>query len=105
MLAELLAKFADPWVIFGIAGQTCFFLRFLVQWLASERAGMSVIPNAFWYISIAGAAIVLIYGFRQREPVLILGQIPALFVYLRNIHLIYRRRKATLTDPEYRARS
>lgn len=103
MLQKLLEQLGDPWVIFGLAGQSCFFLRFLFQWLASERAGQSVIPNLFWYLSIAGAGIVLIYGFIRVEPVLILGQIPALAVYLRNLYFVYKRRKHTVVDPEHQA--
>ena len=103
MLAKLLEQLTDPWVLFGLAGQSCFFLRFLVQWLASERAGKSVIPNLFWYLSIAGALIVLVYGFIRAEPVLILGQVPALAVYLRNLYFIYKRRKATVVDPEHQS--
>jgi len=101
MLAKLLEQLGDPWVLFGLAGQSCFFLRFLVQWLASERAGQSVIPNLFWYLSIAGAVIVLVYGFIRSEPVLILGQVPALAVYLRNLYFVYKRRKRTVVDPEH----
>lgn len=103
MFAKLIEQFGDPWVLFGLAGQSCFFLRFLVQWLASERAGQSVIPNLFWYLSIAGALIVLVYGFIRLEPVLILGQVPALAVYLRNLYFVYKRRKQTVVDPEHQA--
>lgn len=87
---ELVARF-DHWTIIGLAGQGMFFLRFAVQWLSSERAGRSVIPMAFWYLSIAGALIVLVYGLRQREIILIAGQGAALAIYLRNIVLIRRR--------------
>jgi lipid-A-disaccharide synthase-like uncharacterized protein len=100
MVQKLLIQIADPWVIFGLAGQACFFLRFFIQWLASERAGQSVIPNMFWYLSIAGAAIVLLYGLVRIEPVLIVGQIPALAVYLRNIYFIHKRRQQTIVDPD-----
>ena len=95
MLEQLLAKLGDGWVIFGLAGQSCFFLRFLVQWLASERRGESVIPLGFWYLSIAGAGVVLAYGIRQLDPVLIFGQTAGLLVYLRNLHLIYKNWRNT----------
>lgn len=98
MLQELIAKMGDTWVIVGLAGQSCFFLRFLVQWIASEKRQESVIPIAFWYLSLAGAAIVLVYGFRQREPVLILGQSVGLLVYLRNLYLIRKRRRNTVVE-------
>lgn len=84
----------DTWVVFGLFGQSMFFLRFFVQWLVSEREKRSVIPMAFWYFSIAGALIVLAYGVRKADPVLILGQSAGLVVYLRNLWLIYRGRRA-----------
>lgn len=90
---ELVARF-DHWTLIGLAGQGMFFLRFAVQWVTSERAGRSVIPVAFWYLSIAGALIVLAYGLRQRELILIAGQGAALAIYLRNLVLIHRRRAA-----------
>lgn len=98
MLQKLWGQFQDPWVIIGLIGQSFFFLRFLIQWLASERAGMSVIPRAFWYMSIAGALIVLVYGVQRVEPVLIVGQSAGLIVYLRNLWLIYRRHRDTVVD-------
>ncbi|MGH7004863.1 MAG: lipid-A-disaccharide synthase N-terminal domain-containing protein, partial [Alphaproteobacteria bacterium] len=83
--------------------QACFFLRFLVQWIASERAGQSVIPNLFWYLSLAGAATVLVSGIVLVQPVLIIANLPALVVYLRNLYLIYKRRQRTIVDPEHQA--
>jgi lipid-A-disaccharide synthase-like uncharacterized protein len=68
----------------------CFFSRFFVQWVASERAGRSVIPRAFWYFSIAGGMILLSYAIWRRDPVFILGQSGGLFVYLRNLVLLRR---------------
>ncbi len=99
MLDKLWGQFGDPWVIIGLAGQSFFFLRFLVQWVASERVQQSVIPRAFWYLSIAGAAIVLAYGIQRAEPVLIVGQSAGLIVYLRNLWLIYRRHRDTIVEP------
>ena len=78
------------WVTIGIAGQVCFFARFFVQWVQSERAGRSVIPIAFWYFSIAGGSILLAYAIWRRDPVFILGQSGGLFVYLRNLVLLHR---------------
>ena len=88
---ELIARF-DAWTIVGLAGQGMFFLRFAFQWYSSERAGRSIIPRIFWYFSIAGATIVLIYGLHRQEIVLILGQGVALFIYIRNLILIRRER-------------
>ncbi len=80
------------WIAIGLIGQTCFFSRFLVQWLASERAGRSVVPRAFWYLSIAGGAILLAYALWRRDPVFILGQSVGIFVYVRNLVLLKRER-------------
>lgn len=78
------------WVGIGLAGQACFFSRFLVQWIASERKKRSVVPRAFWYLSISGGLILLSYSLWRRDPVFILGQSVGLFVYLRNLVLLRR---------------
>ncbi|MGH7562956.1 MAG: lipid-A-disaccharide synthase N-terminal domain-containing protein [Gemmatimonadota bacterium] len=80
----------QTWVGVGLAGQACFFSRFLVQWVASERRGRSVVPRAFWYLSIAGGLTLLSYSLWRRDPVFILGQSVGLFVYLRNLVLLRR---------------
>ena len=92
MLSETLAVLGKPMAIFGIVGQICFSSRFLVQWIASEKKGKSVVPIAFWYLSIIGGLLVLIYGLWRREPIIILGQTPGVIVYTRNLVLIYRER-------------
>jgi lipid-A-disaccharide synthase-like uncharacterized protein len=76
------------WVIVGFVGQALFSMRFVVQWLASERLKRSIIPNAFWYFSLAGGATLLAYAIHKRDPVFIAGQGLGLFVYLRNLYLI-----------------
>lgn len=78
------------WLVLGFVGQGCFFMRFLIQWIASEGKKQSVIPVAFWYFSLAGATIVLIYAIHRRDPVFIIGQTTGFFIYLRNLHFIYR---------------
>jgi lipid-A-disaccharide synthase-like uncharacterized protein len=80
------------WLVTGLSGQLLFSLRFLVQWLRSERAGRSVVPIAFWYLSIGGGVLLLGYAMHLQDPVFILGQLTGLFVYLRNLHLIYQQR-------------
>ncbi|MFL5104585.1 MAG: lipid-A-disaccharide synthase N-terminal domain-containing protein [Xanthobacteraceae bacterium] len=85
------AKF-DFWLVFGLAAQLVFAARFLAQWISSERAGKSVIPFAFWILSVAGGLMTLLYGLVKREPVIIVGQGLATFIYLRNIMLIFRER-------------
>jgi lipid-A-disaccharide synthase-like uncharacterized protein len=80
------------WVAFGLIGQLLFTARFLVQWLSSERQGRSVIPVAFWYLSIGGAAILLTYAIYRRDPVFILGQSTGMSIYLRNLQMIRRQK-------------
>jgi len=82
------------WLYLGFVGQLLFGLRFLVQWLASERKGESIIPIYFWYFSLVGSLILLAYAIFRRDPVFILGQSTGLFIYLRNLMLIYRKRTA-----------
>jgi lipid-A-disaccharide synthase-like uncharacterized protein len=88
-----IAKF-DLWLALGIFGQLLFAMRFIVQWLVSEKEGRSVIPIAFWFFSIGGGAITLVYGLYRREPVIILGQSLSLFIYARNLMLIGREKRA-----------
>jgi lipid-A-disaccharide synthase-like uncharacterized protein len=82
----------DRWVVLGFIGQIVFMLRFLIQWIASERRRESVVPVAFWYCSLLGGAIVLLYGIVESEPIIILGQGLGFIVYGRNLYLIYRKR-------------
>ena len=86
------AKF-DCWVLLGFVAQAFFTVRFLVQWIASRRAGKSVIPFAFWWFSIGGGLLLLVYALYRRDPVFILGQGFGVFVYLRNLHFVMRERK------------
>jgi lipid-A-disaccharide synthase-like uncharacterized protein len=83
-----------PWLIIGLVGQAMFFGRFLVQWIASERARRSVVPMGFWYMSIAGGLITLVYAIYQQDPVFILGQTTGTIVYVRNIYFRRRERDA-----------
>jgi lipid-A-disaccharide synthase-like uncharacterized protein len=92
-----IAKF-DFWLAFGLVAQLLFTARFLVQWISSERAGQSVVPMAFWFFSMGGGLMTLVYGVVKREPVIILGQAMATVVYVRNIMLIVKNRgKASRT--------
>ena len=85
------AKF-DFWLAFGLVAQLLFTARFLVQWISSERAGQSVVPMAFWFFSMGGGLMTLVYGIAKREPVIILGQSMATVIYIRNIMLIVKNR-------------
>ena len=83
----------DWWVLLGVAAQALFTMRFLVQWLASERAGHSVIPMAFWLFSIGGGILLLVYALYRKDIVFIAGQAFGVFVYLRNLYFVMRDRK------------
>ncbi|MFQ5783895.1 MAG: lipid-A-disaccharide synthase N-terminal domain-containing protein [Alphaproteobacteria bacterium] len=79
------------WVAIGLAGQGVFASRFLVQWIYSERVGKSIVPLAFWYLSILGGITLLTYALWRRDPVFIVGQSFGLFIYLRNLVLLRRQ--------------
>jgi lipid-A-disaccharide synthase-like uncharacterized protein len=81
------------WRGIGLVGQGLFFSRFLVQWIASERRKESVIPLYFWYFSLSGGIILFFYAMHIRDPIFILGQSCGVFVYTRNLVLIFRKKK------------
>lgn len=83
--------------LIGFVGQGAFFSRFLLQWIVSEVRKESVIPSAFWYLSIAGSSMLLVYAIYRRDPVFILGQSLGFVVYIRNIVLIKRKQKKILS--------
>jgi lipid-A-disaccharide synthase-like uncharacterized protein len=86
------------WLGIGFFAQLMFSARFLVQWLASERAGKSIVPLLFWYFSIAGSTLLLAYAIHRRDPVFILGQSVGIFIYSRNLYLIRREKKAAAKE-------
>jgi lipid-A-disaccharide synthase-like uncharacterized protein len=88
---------APLWLAFGLLGQAAFGSRFLLQWLASERSGESHVPLSFWYLSLLGSVILLVYAIHRRELVFAIGYLPNSVVYLRNLVLL--RRKGTPTSP------
>ena len=81
------------WLTVGIVAQLMFSMRFLIQWISSEKARKSVIPVAFWWFSILGGLLLLAYGLYRGEPVIILGQAFGIVVYARNLWLIYAERR------------
>ncbi|WP_037989389.1 lipid-A-disaccharide synthase N-terminal domain-containing protein [Tepidiphilus margaritifer] len=89
------------WLGIGLLGQALFSMRFLVQWLASERRRRSVVPVAFWYFSLAGGSTLLAYAIYRADPVFIIGQLTGLFIYARNLHLIWREHKARVTETSH----
>ena len=87
------------WLVLGFFAQILFSLRFLVQWVASEIQKKSVIPIAFWYLSIFGSFLLLIYSIYRQDPVFILGQSTGIIIYGRNLFLIYKSRKISEGGP------
>ena len=88
------------WIIVGFIGQSLFFMRFFVQWIASERAGESIMPHAFWYFSLGGGLTLFAYALYRQDPVFIIGQSTGLFIYARNLYLIRQAQMATATAAE-----
>jgi lipid-A-disaccharide synthase-like uncharacterized protein len=84
----------DGWILLGFVAQFFFTMRFVVQWLASERARRSVMPIAFWFFSLFGGGLLLVYAIQREDPVFIAGQAMGLFIYIRNLWLILNERKA-----------
>ena len=83
---------ATVWLVIGFIGQAMFSARFLVQWIASERARKSIIPHAFWFFSVGGGVVLLAYAIYRMDPVFMLGQGSGLFIYARNLYFIRRAR-------------
>ncbi|PIQ36235.1 MAG: hypothetical protein COW59_13705 [Lysobacterales bacterium CG17_big_fil_post_rev_8_21_14_2_50_64_11] len=89
---------ATIWIVIGLFGQALFSARFLLQWLASEKAKRSVVPKAFWYFSIGGSAVLLAYAIHRVDPVFILGQAAGFAIYLRNLYLLRVEHRASLEN-------
>lgn len=85
------------WLVLGFTAQLLFSMRFLVQWIASERARRSIVPEAFWYFSLAGGAMLFAYAIYRLDPVFMLGQGMGLLIYARNLHFILRSKQLPAT--------
>jgi lipid-A-disaccharide synthase-like uncharacterized protein len=97
----ILREIQQPLIIFGFAAQFIFFMRFVVQWLASERRGESHVPIAFWYLSLVGGLMTLVYAILRKDIVFATAMTLSSFIYIRNLMLIYakRARDAAETAP------
>lgn len=84
------------WLVIGLFGQLLFSMRFILQWLASEKVKRSIVPDVFWYFSLAGGIVLFLYAISRHDPVFMLGQGAGIFIYLRNIYFISRNRKMAL---------
>jgi lipid-A-disaccharide synthase-like uncharacterized protein len=89
----------NVWLVIGFAGQALFASRFLIQWFRSEVAGRSIVPVSFWYFSIAGGLVTLVYAIHVGKDALpfLMGQIGGLAVYARNLVLIFRERERMIS--------
>ena len=81
------------WILIGFGGQALFTLRFLAQWIVSERAHRSTVPVAFWWLSLAGGLVLFTYALHRRDPVFAVGQGSGLAIYIRNLVLIGRQKR------------
>ncbi|MCG7599992.1 lipid-A-disaccharide synthase N-terminal domain-containing protein [Halomonas sp. McH1-25] len=88
------------WMGIGFLGQALFSARFIVQWLASERAKQSVMPIAFWFFSLGGGATLLAYALYRQDPVFVVGQAAGLLIYSRNLVLIRKERQHQTNDED-----
>lgn len=88
------------WLYIGFLGQFLFGARFLVQWVCSEIKKESYLPIVFWYFSLSGGLILLLYSISIQNPVFILGQSMGLIVYLRNLRLIYKKKAQEQSDKD-----
>jgi len=86
------------WLLIGFAAQLMFSMRFIVQWIASERAQQSIVPEIFWYFSFAGGLMLFAYALYRVDPVFILGQGTGLLIYARNIHFIWREKTRSTSE-------
>jgi lipid-A-disaccharide synthase-like uncharacterized protein len=87
------------WLALGFGAQALFASRFIVQWIASERVGKSIVPTSFWFLSLGGGMLLLTYAIYRRDPVFILGQACGLFIYGRNLTLVFRERAREKNAP------
>jgi lipid-A-disaccharide synthase-like uncharacterized protein len=92
-LHDVFVQQFNVWILLGFAAQALFTMRFLVQWLASERARRSVVPASFWTFSVIGGSLLLVYAIQRKDPVFIAGQAGGLFIYFRNVWFIRREKR------------
>ncbi len=81
------------WIVLGFVAQGLFMMRFVIQWIASERVGRSIVPVAFWFFSIGGGSLLLVYAIQRQDPVFIAGQGLGLIIYFRNLWLIFKEKR------------
>ncbi|MFH1000708.1 MAG: lipid-A-disaccharide synthase N-terminal domain-containing protein, partial [Bacteroidota bacterium] len=97
-IIRIIQPFLNPWIIFGFAAQFVFFMRFVVQWWVSEKKKESVIPIAFWYLSLIGTFMILIYSIRQKDIVFTTASVLNSLIYIRNLILINAKKKSQVAS-------
>ncbi|MEO9612454.1 MAG: lipid-A-disaccharide synthase N-terminal domain-containing protein [Nitratireductor sp.] len=90
----------SAWILLGFVAQAMFTMRFLVQWIASERAKRSVVPVAFWFFSLGGGTLLLLYAIHRKDPVFIAGQALGLVIYIRNLWLIANEHRGAMSGTD-----
>ena len=95
----------NGWLVVGFLGQALFTARFVVQWLESERNRDSVVPVAFWWLSLFGGLALLSYAVSRRDPVIMIGQAMGLVVYVRNLMLVAKAKRRTANRLRHQADS
>ncbi|OGC45250.1 hypothetical protein A2V49_01460 [candidate division WWE3 bacterium RBG_19FT_COMBO_34_6] len=91
-MVEKIMELLNPWVIFGFAAQFIFFLRFAVQWWVSEKKKESVIPVSFWYLSLVGTLMILVYSIKRQDIVFTTASCLNALIYIRNLMLINKKK-------------
>ncbi len=86
------------WLTIGFTAQAMFSMRFIIQWIASERAKRSIVPETFWYFSFVGGLMLFVYAIYRMDPVFMLGQGSGLLIYARNISFIWRAKRETANE-------
>lgn len=97
-MIESVLALLNPWVLFGFAAQFVFFLRFAVQWWVSEKKKQSVIPVSFWYLSIVGTLMILVYSIQRKDIVFIAASCLNSLIYVRNLILIHNNKNKAQQD-------
>lgn len=94
-MLEQIKSLLNPWILFGFAAQFVFFLRFAYQWWVSEKKKESVIPVGFWYLSLVGTVMILIYSIHRKDIVFATASVLNALIYIRNLALISAKKKKT----------
>ena len=84
------------WIVLGLVGQLLFAMRFVIQWICSEKRKESYVPIVFWYFSLSGGLILLMYSIYRKDIVFILGQSAGLIIYVRNLVLIHQKKRTVV---------